>query len=91
MHSTDMKRVQLAMRELGWLVSLNGRRLANAKAMARARWIRLEVTNMARYVPMAPRAERRKKQGKDFRPVYGYVGNTKALKAENDRLEALLS
>lgn len=53
----------------------NGRRALRAELEASPFRRRIEwEANLATRAPMAPRHERRKKQGKNFRPVYGYVG-----------------
>lgn len=89
---TPMARVSIAMGVLGWLLGLNGRRLMNAKQLARTRVYLIDPNNAARFVPMAPRKLRRKRQGRDFKPVYGFIGNAIALNAEvkalQDKLDA---
>lgn len=52
----------------------NGRRLQNAYAWSRARWVVIQHGSPMLTAAMAPRALRRKLQGKQFRPVYGYIG-----------------
>lgn len=71
---TQMQRVAEAMRVLHILVNCNGRRFQSLELASKMQWITWDETSPMLTVPMATRAERRKLQGKQFRPVYGYVG-----------------
>ena len=52
----------------------NGRRALRAELEARYRWLEWDPESPMLRVAMAPRRRRRQLQGKNFRPVYGYLG-----------------
>ena len=72
----NLNPIALAFRELARLVNKkwNGRRLERGLIMARWHFVPFDRDSPMTRVPMAPRALRRRLQGKKFRPVYGYVG-----------------
>lgn len=55
-----MNAVALAMRELGMLVALNGRRLLRAELQSRMKFVQPRTQTAAHRAPMARRSERRK-------------------------------
>lgn len=54
-----------------------GRRKLMSELRARYRWITWDRMSPMTMVSMASRKERRRLQGKNFKPVYGYVGPSK--------------
>ena len=87
---TPMQQVGNAFAFLASLLRLNGRRLQAAEQLARTR-VYTDNPNAARYVAMAPRAQRRKvwferhrKADIPWRPVHGYVGPSPTLDKGKD-------
>ncbi len=69
-----MQAVAAAFAYLAYLLGLNGRRLVQARLRSRYRIAVADPTKMSRFVKIAPRAERRARQGRDFIPVYFFEG-----------------
>ncbi len=70
---TDLQLVSRAFGVLFRLLQVGGRRVGRARAEESMNVSRPDPMNTARFVKMAPRAERRAKQGKDFKPVIGHA------------------
>lgn len=64
----------LAMYTVGLIAKWRGRRLLRAELESRYNWLDWNADSPMLRVQMAPRRLRRQLQGKNFRPVYGYVG-----------------